>query len=883
MRGILVSEHNVATKIKLVRHISTKLPTPTSITMVTKDLLLPLSTAKQSTPPTLRDVGFALGSSLAALDETLLGRLSPSLSSFLPSTPGEMSVGALSLLAGLLSSSPPLSLLLDVAKRLSPLLTSLFTTPTGISVLSSSPHLLHGLLPLMATPALPLPPSLNLPILAIRLAAWIPPSDPVLETALLSLLALSWSSSSSSSSSSHSSSSSSSAGFASFSAGSTRRKETETETEHDWVSHRVVGSMGVAFGLLGDQDLDPPPSPCLGRTVDVVPIDLLPAIMGSLAGSFLQDESKVVTAIIRLLTWEGMTETRLQWASAFVHSLWAMGCGRGLARVAEECVVILAGPAGLGVDLARASRLLCTLLLGYTSSSVLFLRALPSMARVVARTSPHGTVEGDDVDVDREEEDGTGEALLVRTMALLMYKFPGHPSIYGKVLPLLPRSVLELSPEVMDAELKDAAFPLSTESGAFKGEGAKERQRAMVQAQMDAALDAQGPIKGLANLGNTCYLNAFLQALAVLPGLPGLLMEMHATRPLSRPTQKLFEALAWMAFCDRPVFSPSDLHKALPLPFSGYAQQDSGELARVLLGTLEFDAAAASESASESFRSLLMGQITTQTTCTLCGYVSVRTEDENVVNLPVAGTTLSECIDAAFADESMEGENAYACPTCQGLVPATRSVIEYAPPRHAIFALNRFTYDPVTQSRSKVGGAVMFPEALELGGEGYSLVGVVVHSGRSAHHGHYYAYVSGGGGGGEWYQANDAFVTRSEYAEFALASSSAMAGAVGGGGETPYLLVYSRDSPPPPPSGGFGGVGLDDLPLALASGIRADNARFASEVRTAASSSTTHYDWSVFGSRRDGDGDDGGFGGGEDRMGQEPFQGSDWSSLNNVQ
>jgi hypothetical protein len=128
----------------------------------------------------------------------------------------------------------------------------------------------------------------------------------------------------------------------------------------------------------------------------------------------------------------------------------------------------------------------------------------------------------------------------------------------------------------------------------------------------------------------------------------------------------------------------------------------------------------------------------------------------------------------------------------------------------------------------------------------YQLYGVIMHSGRSAHHGHYYAYARPAhflpetgeadetAGGEGWYLFNDSLVQRTTYRAFSAISQKFSS-------DVPYLLFYVRE--PPPDRGDNNHDDDDDVTKAqtaahvhpvLAHEVEADNARFLVEQETAA-------------------------------------------------
>lgn len=53
-------------------------------------------------------------------------------------------------------------------------------------------------------------------------------------------------------------------------------------------------------------------------------------------------------------------------------------------------------------------------------------------------------------------------------------------------------------------------------------------------------------------------------------------------------------------------------------------------------------------------------------------------------------------------EESMQGENAYACPRCNSLQPAHRATAITQAPSHLILTLKRFKYDVAAKARRKL-------------------------------------------------------------------------------------------------------------------------------------------------------------------------------------
>jgi ubiquitin C-terminal hydrolase len=106
-------------------------------------------------------------------------------------------------------------------------------------------------------------------------------------------------------------------------------------------------------------------------------------------------------------------------------------------------------------------------------------------------------------------------------------------------------------------------------------------------------------------------------------------------------------------------------------------------------------------------------------------------------------------ISASLSPEVLSGDNRFHCETCGGLQDASRVPSISKAPDHLIVSLNRFSYDRVAQRRQKILQHVSYSETISVpvGSNSeqpefctYLLYGVVMHSGLSAEHGHYYCY-----------------------------------------------------------------------------------------------------------------------------------------------
>ncbi len=111
---------------------------------------------------------------------------------------------------------------------------------------------------------------------------------------------------------------------------------------------------------------------------------------------------------------------------------------------------------------------------------------------------------------------------------------------------------------------------------------------------------------------------------------------------------------------------------------------------------------------------------------------------------------------------SSENDNLYSCTNCNSLQKATKNIYftrgeSQSAPDHLIFTLNRFIYKTSSTGvieNVKIMDQLEYPSEIsidtwsankELIVEKYELISIIVHSGSSIHHGHYYSYIKNPG------------------------------------------------------------------------------------------------------------------------------------------
>ncbi|KAF9313501.1 Ubiquitin carboxyl-terminal hydrolase 38 [Podila horticola] len=191
---------------------------------------------------------------------------------------------------------------------------------------------------------------------------------------------------------------------------------------------------------------------------------------------------------------------------------------------------------------------------------------------------------------------------------------------------------------------------------------------------------------------------------------------------------------------------------------------------KILFSRLE-DEDPISKDALSSFRGVMINQVK----CGTCGTVSTKKEDFYDLTVPLPKseyTDLQSVIDVFPSEEvlSEESDNTYFCDKCQSLQAATRFSMLGALPHNLIVSLNRFEFDIKRSRRVKMNIPIYLSESIQVRVQEsqdalvYDLYGVVIHSGESANHGHYYTYAKEQdepGSVGAWLLYNDTSISQS--------------------------------------------------------------------------------------------------------------------------
>ena len=216
----------------------------------------------------------------------------------------------------------------------------------------------------------------------------------------------------------------------------------------------------------------------------------------------------------------------------------------------------------------------------------------------------------------------------------------------------------------------------------------------------------KGELKGLINMGNTCYLNAVLQGLGSCKSLSEVLSNSKVAEKKPSPiTTQLLEVCDYLKGReDEDDFCPSRLHRTIRKwdqcsNWTVKKQQDAGELLQILIAKLEKE--------NPDAGALFKGLQQSWTRCNICKKLSGKDEPFTLMSLeldekweyPSNSTvnSLENLMEINEAKEDLRGVNKAFCQNCGTNTDAEKNLTWTVGPQILVMQLKRYKKKRETQ------------------------------------------------------------------------------------------------------------------------------------------------------------------------------------------
>ena len=266
---------------------------------------------------------------------------------------------------------------------------------------------------------------------------------------------------------------------------------------------------------------------------------------------------------------------------------------------------------------------------------------------------------------------------------------------------------------------------------------------------------------GFINKGNTCYVNAILQVLSVLPSL--WIRVPSESSSLSPLLKSIALNMKIKSRSNNPV-DPSNFLWALSrkiseshhVPFNFNSQQDAAEVLQFVIDELKGTSVAASD--------LISNTIRIKISCNQCFCFSAKEEKLDILTIPLS-PNINSSLSKFLKPEILESENKWFCPLCNCLTESTRETSIIRSTSILVIQLSRFSTshsrllkDPRVFNCSpelELKVPITVEDEVSFSSK-YSLVASINHSG-TLDKGHYWAVVKDSNTG-DWLSCNDKVV-----------------------------------------------------------------------------------------------------------------------------
>lgn len=261
------------------------------------------------------------------------------------------------------------------------------------------------------------------------------------------------------------------------------------------------------------------------------------------------------------------------------------------------------------------------------------------------------------------------------------------------------------------------------------------------------------PVKGLQNLGNTCYMNSVLQAMLSSNVLIDTIASFDETKKSSHMLDAYIQLIGDFIELNSKLHNPKNFKKIIDKEnsyFRGYSQHDSQELIAYLFNDFIDNS---DKEIGEQIKKSCFGSYKQYILCLECNKVINNTFSflDIIVPIPSNKTNidLNDCFQLYIKHEKLTDDSKYYCNHCKHKVDAIKKIELDTIPDLVIITLNRFTKNRKNDEHVKLF------EYLKLDDKCLKLISTINHYG-SFGGGHYISKISRGD---KWYVANDSSIS----------------------------------------------------------------------------------------------------------------------------
>ena len=288
---------------------------------------------------------------------------------------------------------------------------------------------------------------------------------------------------------------------------------------------------------------------------------------------------------------------------------------------------------------------------------------------------------------------------------------------------------------------------------------------------------------GLRNFGATCYLNSLFQQLFMMPSFKNSIfsipIDLNSEEDKSSVISNLQIAFANLSLSLKKFYPPLPFIQSIKSAFNSEpinvsVQQDSDEFLAIVSDEVEKEAKKKGNEdiLSSSFKGTIVNEIFSLEK----EYPYYSHSDESFIRLTLdikGHKSIEDALDYFVKDEVLEGENKFFVEKYNRKISISKRSSIKAMSNNVIIHLKRFEFDYNLFMNNKLNDYIQFPFSInfkkwtqkKLNKENndnvdydYTLTGVLIHSGSSLQHGHYFSFIMDINDK-KWYRFDDTVVS----------------------------------------------------------------------------------------------------------------------------